>query len=1260
MTDDATTQRAPRRRWPRRLALTVLVLLVLLGAAGFWLLGTGAGLRFALARAVSASHGTLSVGRAQGRLLGPLTLRDLHYHDGKGTDIQLTDARVDLAFWPLLRKQLHVLDLQADGITVALPPPSPSTESTNGFSLQPPLDIVLDRAHVGRVRISQAGQPLFASDRLDLAGAWTAEGIRLHQLQLSGPDGHFSLDGALAAGTDYRGNGKADFAWTLGGTIYAGTTQASSDGRNATLRLTLSQPVAAVLTLQLTQSGDYPWTASLEAPRFDPTPLLGTGQITALAASLHGSGDHRGGRIEGRVDLDDYTLQLKPLRARFTDSFDTLQLEQLVLGSPQIPGELQASGLVQLDASPLSADLDLRWSNVVLPEALAGQTLASEGHLTAKGSTAQFHAAGDVAIGPPGQPTQLTLELDGTPKEIALQTLDLKQAKGGVQATGTLTLQPALAWQLDAKADAFDPGQLFAGWKGALNADLSSTGQQQPAGTDATLDLRSLSGTLRQRAVRGHGRVHLSPEQVLDGQLELASGSSTVALKARPGATNDADLVLAIASLADWVPDAGGRLDGRIHIGGLAPKLSINGTLQGARLSWQQQKADALHVIVGVPDISQPSGKLDLDGRGVLAGGLSFAGIHLLAEGSQAQHRITLDANGSQLSAALALDGSLKGDAWSGTLSTLTLDPQGLPRWRLQQSTSLSYRDGAARMGELCLTAGDPLLCAQASQDKGGNLDGSYRLRALPLALVLNAAGLADLPLRVDGAIEGDGKLRRSAGGALSGNAVIRSDRGTVSYTDRADRPLLAYRNLGVQAQLAPGSQHVVVHGELDDGGHLDGQVSATGPSQALDGSVDMQLNQLAFVELLTSELANVKGRAQGHLRIGGTLDAPAVVGDATLDGFAAEVPSAGLKLSGGHVALSTRDAKVFQIDGQVQSGKGTLAINGTAGLGATASTTVTLKGSAVTAVDIPAARVVVSPDLVLKQSEQGIDVTGRVALDSADVDVSRLPGAGATQASPDIVVVDEKQQQAKQAKLPISATVAVALGQHTHLVGMGLDGNLRGQLVVSERPGRATTGQGQIDVSGTYRAYGQNLNIEQGQLLFASTPIDNPRLNIRAVRKLNPNATVDEGQKVGLYVAGTAQRPVLTVFSQPVMEQSDALSYLITGKPLSEVKGGEGSMVNSAAQALGSAGGDLLAKRIGSQLGVDDIGVSSSDALNGSSAFTVGKYLSPRLYLSYGVGLFEPGQVITLRYRLSKRWNFEAQNATDFSRASFNYRLEK
>ncbi len=1258
MTDAARPVR-PRRRWLRVLAIVLLALVLAIALALGWLLGTANGLRFALARASAVSGGTLSIGQAEGRLLGPLTVQRLRYRDAHGLDVQVARARLDLSVAALLRRRLHVLELDADGIAVALPRSSPQPSAGNSIDLQPPLDMQIDRLHTSQLRISRQGHALFAADRIDLAGRWTSRGVALRRFDLTGPDGEVHLAGELAS-ADYRGRGQGRFRWKLGGTTWSGHLQVRGDGRNARLELALASPTVATLELSLEQRGDYPWTATLQAPRFDPAPILGAGALHTLALALKASGDHRGGRIDGTVQVNDTTLRLQPLRARLSDNLDTLQLEQLAVTSPQIPGSLQASGLVQWSATPGSADLAVQWKGVTLPKELVGQALATEGSLNAKGSTEHFQAHGDVSLGPPGQPAHLAVDLSGTPASIALHTLALKQKKGQLVASGTVDLQPSLGWQLDAQARAFDPGELVAGWPGAIDAELHTHGQRQAKGWEGSLALQRLSGTLRQRALRGKGTLHLSPTGVLDGVLDLASGASRLHVEGKPGAQNDAELRLAVASLADWLPDAGGRLQGHFTLRGLVPKLSVNGTLQGERLGWHQDRLDHLQLVVGLPDLSRLAGKLDLQGQGLLAGGLAFDRLHLLAEGSEATHRLAVDATGRQLSGRLAMNGTLRNGAWTGSLDTLDLAPEGLPRWHLQQATALAYRDGGWRVGELCLSAGDPLLCASASQDPAGTLDVSYRLHALPLALIVNAAGLGDLPMRADGVLGGDGELRRKADGTLDGHATIRSGSGTITYADHGDQPLLAYRDLALDAHLAPGHQRATVHALLDGGGHIDGQVTMSGAAKALAGDGDVQLGQLGFVELFTSELANVTGSLAGRFQVGGTLDSPTLAGSATVDGLAAEIPAAGLKLADGHLALASDDARQLHVDGTLRSGKGTLGVRGKVGFGADASTELVFQGQQVTAADIPAARVVVSPTLVLKQDAQGIDVTGRVALDSADIDVARLPGAGATKASPDIVVIDEQQQEAKAKAMPISATVAVDLGERTHLVGMGLDGNLRGQLVVRERPGRATTGQGQVDVSGTYRAYGQNLSIERGQLLFATTPIDNPRLDIRAVRRLNPNATVDEGQKVGLYVSGTAQRPVLNVFSQPVMEQSDALSYLITGKPLSEVKGGEGSMVNSAAQALGSAGGDLLAKRIGSQLGVDDIGVSSSDALNGSSAFTVGKYLSPRLYLSYGVGLFEPGQVITLRYRLSKRWSFEAQDATTFSRASFNYRLER
>jgi len=1248
-------------KWFKRIAITLAALLLVLAAALWWLLGTGAGLRFALARAQSATGGALQVQQAHGRLIGPLELVGVRYDDGKGTIATVAKAHLDLRFWPLLARRLHVLALDVDGVDVTLPKSAPDDASRSAnFSLQPPIELILDRAQVGTLKATRDGQPLFASSRLDLAGSWTDHGIELRRLVLQAPDGHASLDGTLAIGARYQGKGKAAFAWKIGDTGYAGSFDAHSDGKRAQLDLRFTAPATARLQVDLAQSGDYAWTGRLDAPRFDPKPLLGDSSLKALALAVQGHGDRHGGTLDGRFDLNDYQLLLQPLRAQFSPDFATLTLQQLKLGSPQIKGSLEANGTVQLAAKPLGVALDIRWNDLLLPADLAGQDLASRGALKASGNADAYHAEGDVDIGPPGKPAKLALNLDGTAQLVTLHTLQLKQAQGGLQAHGTLTLPPNLAWQVEASADQLDPGQLFAGWNGALDFDIASRGSLTKKGPEATLDIRRLAGRLRERALAGSGRLHLSADDVVDGQLQLASGGSSIGLTARPGASNDAGLQLAIASLGDWLPNASGRLDGHFSLRGKLPKLSINGQLHGQSLAWQQQRIDTLRLIVGLPDTSRLAGKLELQTGNASLQGLQFRQLHLLAEGSEGNHRLSVDARGSQLSGSFALHGALKGSAWNGTLSTLDLEPQGMPGWRLLQPSRLGYDDGAMSLSELCLSAGDPQLCVTARRDKPGNLDAGFRLQALPLALLLNASGNADLPMRADGIIEGSGKIRRSAAGALSGNAAIGSARGTISYADRADEPLLHYDQLRLTADLAPAGQRIEVHGGLDDGGRLDGHITISGARQALGGQLDLRLNNLAFVELFTSELANVKGDVDGNFRFAGTLDQPAVAGQAQMRGFAAEVPSAGLKLSEGQLTASTIDARQLLIRGQVKSGAGTLAIAGNAALGADAQTLLTLKGSQFTATDIPAAKVVVSPDLTVKQDAKGIDVGGALGIDSAEVNADKLPGAGATQASPDVVVVDEKQQQQAAGKLPISALVKVDLGRKTHVVGMGLDGRVSGTLTVVERPGRATTGQGQLTVDGTYKAYGQNLQIQRGQLLFASTPLDNPGLNIRAVRKLNPNATIDEGQEVGLLVSGTAQRPILSVFSNPVMEQSDALSYLVTGKPLAQVKGGEGDMVGAAAQALGSAAGNLLARSVGAKLGVDDIGVSSNAALGGSSAFTVGKYLSPRLYLSYGVGLFEPGQVIILRYRLSQRWNFEAQQATEFSRASFNYRIEK
>jgi translocation and assembly module TamB len=1238
-------------RW---IAIAAACLIVLFGVVAYWALDTQAGARFVLARVEGALDGKLTVRQADGSLAGPLRLAGVRYRDAQsGIDATIARIDLDIAPWALLAKRVHVQDLAIDGVKVALTTLPPKPEPPSEFSLEAPIDIALDRLVLTRADITRDNQPLFAADRLDLAGAWTREGIALRQLALRAPDGRVDLAGTLATAPGYSGSGTTTFQWKLGDIACAGTLAATSDGRAARLKLVLTAPTPATLTGTLGQTRAWPWTMALDVPRFDPARVAGDTALESLALGLTGSGDREHGALAGNLVVNGHHVVLDPLR--YTLDAHTLTIAALHLASPEAAGTLDARGNINLEAKPLSATLAVQWNGVELPADLVGQALATHGTLDVAGSTDAYRANGTLAIGPPGQLADLVLDLAGNPRAITLNQLALKQADGGLDASGTIALDPQLGWQLDAKAHRLDPGAFAADWKGALDFDLATHGTLGDDGPDATVKLDRLGGTLRGRPVSGKADLAIKPGYLIDGTLALASGNSRIDVTGRGGNRNDATVKLAIASLGDWLPDASGRAGGNFHVTGRWPDLAVTGKANGTALALGGTHVDALAATVDVARLKTPEGRVELNADGVIAAGQAFDTVSLVASGNQSAHHVAFDAKGAELSTRLALDGSARDDGqWHATLKTLDLDVKDVAPFALADPAAFDWNGTLFTVGRICLAADGSRVCVAGSSGLDGSGKADYSIEALPLALIARVAA-PDAPVVVDGQLGGKGSIARSADGALSGHATLSSDKGSVTYSDNTARPLLAYSGLAVAAELTPQSTHATVHAALDHDGKLDGDVTlggAAGSTQTLSGRIDATLNDLGFVELLTSEVANARGRLDAHYTLGGTTAAPALDGALQLAGFAIEVPSAGLKLHDGAIGLKAADSQHFVLDGHIASGDGTLAVSGTGGLDPGTPLEVKLSGENFLAADIPAARVVVSPDLVVERSSERVSVTGTLGIPKTRVDLEKLPGGGVSQTSPDVVVVDEERAR-PGAPLPVYVKVTVSLGKDVALAGLGLDGKIAGQLEVDQTPGKVPIGTGTLNVSGTYKAYGQDLSIESGRLLFAGTPLDNPGLDISAVRKIR-----DEDIKAGLTVRGTAQVPVLTVFSDPVMEQSEALSYVVTGKPLSQLKSGEGDMLGTAARALGTAGGDLLAKGLGSRLGVE-AGVSDNAALGGA-AFTVGKYLSPKLYLSYGVGVFSPGEVVTLRYLINKRFNFEAQNATTGMRTGINYRYEK
>jgi translocation and assembly module TamB len=72
--------------------------------------------------------------------------------------------------------------------------------------------------------------------------------------------------------------------------------------------------------------------------------------------------------------------------------------------------------------------------------------------------------------------------------------------------------------------------------------------------------------------------------------------------------------------------------------------------------------------------------------------------------------------------------------------------------------------------------------------------------------------------------------------------------------------------------------------------------------------------------------------------------------------------------------------------------------------------------------------------------------------------------------------------------------------------------------------------------------------------------------------------------------------------------------------------------------------GGAVLLQQLSSQVGIEDVGVQSDRYNTNDTSLVLGKYLSPRLYVSYGVSLTEQLQVLKLRYSLGDHWTVKTE----------------
>ncbi len=1266
--------RAERKARMRKLAvrsgITVTVLVLLGLFALYWLLQTVAGREVLMAQVVARlpAGSSLTWSKAEGPLAGPLILHDL---DFRYQDLHFTAAKayLDPDIRPLLGRKLRLDALRITDATLELGPSEDKPFELPRWpdvlpAIELPLALQADTIVVDGLRVTQLQQPIIDISRIR-GGLEAANGeFTASQLKVNSNLGDFRIDGHYLPRKDY------DTDLTVRALMPARPGQAPARlglvarGDLAHMEVALAgyAPKPLHASLILDGRNDPVWNIAARSEQLELGQLVPAQFLAEAPAplALDFTARGRGGKaqLQGRVRQGEQELVLAP---------SNVAIENQVLTVSPLVAEA-FGGTVRLQGTADFSDAQNPGFNFAVvakqltytpePDPTAPDTTPvplhlKEARLGVAGNLKNWAAIGKADVARDAQDADLDFDVRGNDQQAQIQHLKATTPGGVLELAGAAAWAPVLSWDVEAKLANFDPGYFLPGWEGNLSGSLASKGKQlpSPAGTEdlrfeATADIPQIKGRLRGRTVDARAKVALQGTEG-EGDVRLVMGDSRIEAKGKVGDRLDVDARLEPLHLSDLLPTGSGSLAGTLQLRGTPSQPDITADLRGSGLQWDDWKAQQISINGRLPWQGN-NGALEIQGSAIEVGML-LDQVRINARGSM--QNLQLDADTRNDMGALALSGSVRqqGQAWRGELASLRIAPvKGAP-WQLRQPAAFTVQGSNFTLADTCLgseTGG--ALCAAANWPRDGL---QLRGDALPLALVqpwLPPNEGRRIHLRGELTIDGNIRPR---GNAWEGEFKLASAEGGIRLGDNARGELVRYDHFSLNVDMQPNA----IKGYLGVGFQGDGFVDAkvqTGwePNAALNGELYLNMSRLYWIELFSPDIVRPQGLIEGHVSLRGTRSQPTLGGDATLSNFTGEFPALGLTLSEGKGNFIAQPDGSARISASAKTGgEGALQVDGgLSWFGDAQPLQLHIFGDNVLLANTSELRVVANPDLNFTLAGTAMELRGSVHVPEADLDLERLDRG--TSVSEDIVVLDPVDPEEGPSS-PLDMDLTVSLGDKVKMSGFGLKGALTGKMQVRARPGREMTANGGLEVSGRYKAYGQDLTITDGQLLWNYGVVSDPRINIKAERAIGDVTA-------GIHVTGRAQAPKVDVWSDPAMSQSESLAYLVLGRSLSMASSDQAQQVNAASAAL-SAGSGLLAAQVGAKLGLDDAGVSQSRALGGS-VIGVGKYITPKLYIGYGVSLVGSGSVLTLKYLLRRGFDIEVESSTVENRGSVNWRKEK
>ena len=855
--------------------------------------------------------------------------------------------------------------------------------------------------------------------------------------------------------------------------------------------------------------------------------------------------------------------------------------------------------------------------------------------------------------------SQVDLNADGKLYEVTVNKLGIASLDGKSEFVGAVSWKEGANWDVQADLEKMNIGFYVPVMPATLSGKLHSRGFAGSQSWQVELPVADLNGTLSSNPISLKGSATLNQNVLLTvPDLQVRYGENH--LNARGVLDDHSDFVLDVdaPNLRGLWSDLSGNVKGHAAISGqfTSPNLDLDLTSSNLHLQgFQLSKASAKGNIKSDP---LAKGQFNIKAEQLHYGeSVKLRLLDLALSGDEQNHLLTLKSQGEPVAANLQINGHFDRtlEQWKGTLSQAKFDtPIGDVKSNQAIAVSYDHKQTQANIASHCWQNSDVELCFPQAFNVGkqGNIPFQFKRVNLDLVNKLIEQDSLKGSLQAQGNVAWFTDKPFQFTAKVDGNHLAFSQK--LDYrTFKLDIPKLTL-NADIQNNNLVLKTDINVHNQ----GRVVGDIHLNdlAKNRQLGGTLAIERLNLSIANQLLTSGESVNGEVVSKLSFGGNLEKPLLNGDFNIRNIRTKLKSMPVNITDGDIAVHFHGNN-STLQGKIETSDSRLNLTGRANWANIEHWTTELNAQANNFnMDIPSmAKLRFSPNITVKANPKELNLSGTVDIPWARIRIDSLPDT-AEPVSEDEVILNGphkskeeliKREFAAKTKsgMDIRSDLRINIGKDVSLDAYGLKTNLDGLLSVKQDKGNLGL-FGQINLTkGRYASFGQDLLIRKGQINFSGQP-SQPMLNIEAIR--NPEAMEDSKITAGVRVIGTADKPDVTIFSEPSKPQDQALSYLLTGRSLENSgEAGSSGSVGAALLGLGLSKSGKLVGSIGEAFGIQDLNLGTS-GVGDKSKVTVSGNLTNRLQIKYGVGLFDGLAEVTLRYRLMPQLYFQSVSSTN------------